>query len=389
MSNIKPKTIFIHIAAYRDPELPKTINSALSRAQYPSRLIFGICLQDTNEAYSRFEYKDNPQFRIIFVPYDQSKGCCWARSQIDSLYRGEDYVLQLDSHHRFVPDWDTLLIEYLNKCPSKKPILSTYVNAYEPGGINDGVITDTKPCKMVCSKFENGLVMFVPNFVSPDNLNDQPQQSMFISGHFIFTYGFWKREVPYDPLIYFTGEEHTLAVRSFTNGWDIFYPPKPIVFHMYTRKGRPKQWDDIKDWWKTDRESKLRVHNILINRANLGVYGLGRARTMDEYQRISGVDYTKQTLSDSARNGTPKYITKLYNTTKSSFHTHDFKLWYEKSESGNFKFITISMDLDKVTLRDTARNIDISLEDNTCKWRMSNDSVWKVLDKGSFAQANF
>ena len=74
------KTIFIHIAAYRDPELIPTVKNALSQAQYPERLIFGICMQDTRENYKRFPYEYNKQFRILFVPYDQSKGCCWARS---------------------------------------------------------------------------------------------------------------------------------------------------------------------------------------------------------------------------------------------------------------------------------------------------------------------
>jgi len=38
-------TIFIQIAAYRDPDLPATLHHLIERAAQPERLRFGICLQ--------------------------------------------------------------------------------------------------------------------------------------------------------------------------------------------------------------------------------------------------------------------------------------------------------------------------------------------------------
>jgi mannose-6-phosphate isomerase-like protein (cupin superfamily) len=38
-----------------------------------------------------------------------SKGLCWARSEIQKLYEGEDYTLELDSHHRFAAGRSTRL----------------------------------------------------------------------------------------------------------------------------------------------------------------------------------------------------------------------------------------------------------------------------------------
>ena len=38
-------TIFIQIAAYRDPDLPATLHNLLSRAAEPQRIHLGICLQ--------------------------------------------------------------------------------------------------------------------------------------------------------------------------------------------------------------------------------------------------------------------------------------------------------------------------------------------------------
>ena len=37
--------IFLHLPAYREPELIPTIKSALENADFPERLVFGICRQ--------------------------------------------------------------------------------------------------------------------------------------------------------------------------------------------------------------------------------------------------------------------------------------------------------------------------------------------------------
>ena len=41
----KKSTIFLHLPAYREPELIPTIKDALDQAKYPKRLHFGICRQ--------------------------------------------------------------------------------------------------------------------------------------------------------------------------------------------------------------------------------------------------------------------------------------------------------------------------------------------------------
>ena len=41
----KPQTIFVQIAAYRDPELVKTIEDMLENAKKPQNLVLGICRQ--------------------------------------------------------------------------------------------------------------------------------------------------------------------------------------------------------------------------------------------------------------------------------------------------------------------------------------------------------
>src|SRR6478672_7522891 len=99
-------TIFISIASYRDPQLVPTIQDCLAKARRPDDLSFGICWQRGPE--EELPYQDDPRFRIREVDWRESQGACWARSEIMGLYDGQDYFLQLDSHHRFVEGWDEL-----------------------------------------------------------------------------------------------------------------------------------------------------------------------------------------------------------------------------------------------------------------------------------------
>ena len=110
-------TIFIQIASYRDPQLLPTIKSILENAKYPKNLRFGICRQYHPEDGfdSLDEYKDDNRFRVIDVLYSESKGVCWARNQVQQLYKNEKYTLQIDSHMRFEKNWDDVLIKMLKE----------------------------------------------------------------------------------------------------------------------------------------------------------------------------------------------------------------------------------------------------------------------------------
>ncbi len=63
----------------------------------------------------------------------------------------------------------------------------------------------------------------------------RPLRARFVSAHFLFTLGAFVNDVPYDPELYFHGEEIMLAIRAFTHGYDLFHPPEHILWHEYTR----------------------------------------------------------------------------------------------------------------------------------------------------------
>lgn len=292
------RTIFVQIAAYRDPELLPTIRDCLAKATRPDDLRFGICWQRDSD--DRLEpFIDDARFRVISVPYRSSKGVCWARNAVQSLYDGETYTLQLDSHHRFAPGWDDQLVEMLHRTKSEKPLLTTYVTAYDP--LNDALL-DPTPWRMAFERFTPDGVVFVRPQPIPDWQElDAPVPARFYSAHFAFTLGAFATEVRHDPELYFHGEEMSVGIRAFTHGYDLFHPHRTVVWHEYTRRLRRKHWDDHSTakngtvpWTERDRAS-LRRNRILFGMesgsVDFGLYGFGTQRSLSDYERYAGMNF--------------------------------------------------------------------------------------------------
>lgn len=298
----KNNKIFIQIAAYRDPELLPTLRDAITKAKHPKNLKFCIAWQHSAEDVwdTLDEFKNDKRFIILDIPHTETKGTCWARYQIQQHWKDEAYTLQLDSHHRFVQDWDEILIKMvkdLQKAGHKKPLLTAYVTSYDPA--NDPSGRGTDPWWLTFDRFTpEGAVFFVPSVV-PDWQNRKlPYPSRFYSAHFAFTLGQFCKEVPHDPNYLFHGEEISIAARSYTWGYDLFAPHKLCVYHEYTRQHRPrKSWDDIPQWSTWDRESLARNRRLLNIDGehnpdeDFGEFGFGPHRTLEQYETYAGIKF--------------------------------------------------------------------------------------------------
>jgi hypothetical protein len=304
-------TIFVQIASYRDPELVPTIQDMLSKAKYPENLRFGICWQHSveDEWDNLDEFAADPRFRIIDVNWNESRGLCWARSKIQKLWKGEQYTMQLDSHHRFLQNWDEELILMINSVSSSKPIITTYAGMYSP---NDNKLLNQNPYKMVADKFTpTGTILFYPHAIPDWEKLTKPIPARFVSGHFYFTLGIHCKEYKYDPNIYFAGDEISLSIRSYTLGYDLYHPHKTVVWHEYTREGRTKHWTDFnqenvkkglvdKTWHDMDLDSKRRLRHMLQEEyhedIDLGEYGLGIVRSHRDYEIYAGINFSARRL---------------------------------------------------------------------------------------------
>jgi hypothetical protein len=293
-------TIFVSIASYRDTELVPTIRDCLDKARHPEQLRFGLCWQHGDDEEILPVSRD-PRMRVLDVDWRVSRGACWARSEILSLYRGEDYYLQIDSHNRFVQDWDSKLIGYICSA-SPKPIITTYCPPYSR---QEPFPRPNEPTQVSFHSFtEDGIPLLRPTVIPNWKALGRLLRARFISAHFLFTLGAFVEEVPYDPNLYFHGEEITLTVRAYTWGYDLFHPPEVLLWHQYSRMGRPKHWDDHVPslgaklpWYERDRLSKERVRRLLLN-PGVGHLDCGPLRTVAQYEAYAGISFQHRKVQD-------------------------------------------------------------------------------------------
>ncbi|NBP56986.1 hypothetical protein EBU71_10745 [bacterium] len=299
------RTIFVQIASYRDPELENTVRDMIQNAKYPQNLRIGICRQynETDGFDTLGEWREDERFRILDVPYLESRGACWARNQIQQTYNSEDFTLQIDSHMRFAPDWDQTFIQMIEQLQSQgypKPLLTGYVSSFNPENDPEGRIQE--PWRMVFDRFiPEGAVFFLPETIPGWRDIDSPVPARFYSAHFCFTLGQFSKEVQHNPEYYFHGEEISIGARAYTWGYDLFHPHRVAIWHEYTRKGRTKQWDDDKKWGDKNSHSHLTNRKLfgmdgLEQEGHDGPYGFGTVRTLKDYEKYSGLLFEKRAV---------------------------------------------------------------------------------------------
>lgn len=318
--NEKPsEKIFISIASYCDPLLLTTIEEALKQAKFPENLRFGVVEQNYLEDRISLQGEVlQKQVRYLGINPAESRGACWARAIAMTLYEGEEWFLQIDSHMRFDAEWDDIFLSAAKECAQKNPnfLISSYPLAFK--------YEDGKPIIPKASEGPIGHVLkpttefkeedLILRFVGLHQTKKTTEiiQGFHLGAGCIFAPGKIVYDLPYDPFLYFWGEEQTLAVRAFTRGWDIFHISKLPVYHLYDWEGAPervKHWDVEEDkiraqrWWGLDKRAKRRASDLLSGVNDLGVYGLGSVRTLDDYAIFSGIDYRTRTFTERAKIG--------------------------------------------------------------------------------------
>ena len=326
------KTIFVSIASYRDKELIPTIDDLLKQAKNPKNLTICVCWQhDEDEDVSKYE--NDSRFLFIDVPYKEAKGVCWARNLIQKQYKDQDYILQLDSHHRFVKGWDTILKQKLESLKSKgvsKPVISTYLPSYDPKKDPKGRVREN--WRLSFDRFlPEGAIFLRPGFI-PKNKKGM-ERGRFISGHMVFADGHYYKNVMYDPNFYFHGEETSLGVRAFTHGYDIYQLDRQVIWHFYERSGNVRHWDDNSEWAELNNTSFRRFKALFgvdgTEKQDFGIYGLGQERTLEEFEEFAGIKFATRTVHKETKNFQPPPVS----SNDESDYVSEFKYCIDVHES--------------------------------------------------------
>lgn len=297
--------IFVSIASYRDKELIKTVKSCLENAHDPDNIRIGICWQyDETEDISVFDDDSRIQIHKIYWK-DVEGSVCWGRSIIQQkFFKNEEYYLQIDSHTLFTKNWDKILIDMYKNLPTDKAVISVGPSYYydlsaegalphydwEPVEFVDGIYRDTQIKKQKLDSMSTTHFMY--GFLPADDIS-KPIPARHISAAYIFTTGGWVNDVPYDSELYFAGEEASLTLRTYTNGYDIFNPNKMVLWHLkYEFKKRKRHWNTFEQSviHKFANISDAKFKKI-VSGENLGVYGIGTTRTLLDWEVYSGVSF--------------------------------------------------------------------------------------------------
>lgn len=307
-------TIFVSLAAYCDDMLEFTLKSAYNSAKNKENIFFGVV--DQNYKNNREQIKSlefSKQIRYCHIFPNDSLGVSWARHICFSLYNNETYFLQVDSHTYFEENWDENLIAQYEKLSlkSSKPIISTYPYGFTLDENNEAVYKKPagKTVLVLRPKDETALTQdnVILQFKAEHQFSNEPILGCHLAAGFLFAKGEFIEEVPYDPYLYFHGEEQSLAIRAYTKGWDIYHPKWIPLYHLYKKSGTAydtHHWSgDVSkqrdfDWTYLQKRAKERVKKLIYGELNRSIYGLGQDRTIQEYIQLSGIDYINFTITN-------------------------------------------------------------------------------------------
>ena len=307
---IRRGAIFVSIPAYRDDECKDTINEMYKRAKYPDRIYCGVVQQIKYQEENCFDKcpdcarrKASGHIRFIEYDFSEARGPCQARFQASTLWKGEEWYMQIDSHTRFEDDWDQTMLDQLRLTKDPKAVMGGYPpTEHQMDQIKSGGFTQTT---MMCDggKFNSdGIPMLKASIVSVKN-RQKPVLIPFIGANMMTMPYTALFDAPFDPYLSFLffGEEILHSARLWTNGYNFYSPAKPYASHHYTRDGKPKFWSDnrayegcrrkaverckyLLGFEKTDRK----VHKDF--KRDIHMYGMGSVRSLDDYWKFADID---------------------------------------------------------------------------------------------------
>lgn len=314
----KKGCIFVSVASYRDFECSNTINSLFENANKPHKIYIGICSQNSsvsNEECLSKDLKYPNNVRIHRLKHTDALGPTYARYLCSHLWEGEEYYLQIDSHMIFNKNWDKTMIDMYQELPHNKCAFTTYPPDYG---------NKTNKASFTCSSHFDNINHQQGTFdiISEAQLRyeQNAQITPYFSAGFFFSKSNFLYDVPYDPYLpyLFQGEEPLMAIRLYTNGWDLYNPPKPVCVHNYVNNKeqnaaskKPKFWSDNShnNHAKIQIESKKRYLKIIGQDVqckpeflkHIDYYGLGNIRSVEEYFDFAGINMKNKTVTSRCK----------------------------------------------------------------------------------------
>lgn len=364
------RTIFVAIASYRDWQCRFTVESIFQRAKFPERIRVGVvdqieigkdpscdipikpCEEYPNQALCQYRHRID----VYELESSLATGPTFARHITHRLYRGEYYIMQLDSHVTMVTNWDTDIISQFDATQNDMAVISTV-----PPNVVDSIDTKTGLSirgtrHIMChSEFDGkGKYKFLRHLVQPELhpvVKDSPQLQPYWSAGFSFARGHFVINVPYDPHLpmIFHGEEISMGLRAFTHGYDFYAPERNVCFHtdnqnVEDEQSSPKHFLENETLYQgIEKHSMARLLGLIHmnpivdpstwNHAQEETYGIGKVRDVSKFFTCFGIHVqvkrTEHQLCDFVQSG------KMHDMFVDSLRSNGMGIDYDNI---NFRF---------------------------------------------------
>jgi hypothetical protein len=295
------KSIFVQIASYHDYELPKTILNAIEQSSGKHKIHFGIhnSYHEPNHIHiPNVTVIEHIKISVVESQAPNNIGVGASRTLANSLYAGEDYYFQIDSHTRLAKDWDIGLVNCLKTyqaCGIEKPLITAYPAAYHYDDcLMEHIATNYGVTNIGFHERPDFSDNYIPHQTAIPLTTGVTNS---VSAGFIFTTGDFHK-IAVNKKMAFWGEEILIAARAFTNGYDLLVPNKQYVFHLYYAQDKSFQHNLRRHVWKdwptehseADAISKAEIKRIFTEQI-VGDQELGTVRTLDEFAEFAGLDF--------------------------------------------------------------------------------------------------
>jgi hypothetical protein len=294
--------IFISLAGYRDPDLINTVKSFYENAENKERLFFSLVSHEGPEINFDFSFIPNEQISYQKFDYRLADGACSGRHLANSLLSEKyKYFLHTDSHSRAKENWDNILISEYLRCSKKwgtDYIFTKYPHGFtrkwnEDGTGIDLINKENETMNKVVAEWDEQEYIYLLRWRDIQDLEYGDKVYGFAAN---FAFGSVKAfiKVPYDPYLYFLGEEISLGIRLSVQGINLVAPAINAIYTNYDRDNGKRggfHWEDNSLWHLRDKFARIRL-NQLFKLEDLGVYGL--QDHIQEYralQKEMGLDF--------------------------------------------------------------------------------------------------
>ena len=341
--------ILILIASYCDDELLNTVHSALIQADNPSRIHFSICYQSDNlKDYEELKKINN--CKIKYMKASEARGTCYARNICKQMIEDEKFVFQIDSHMRFVKHYDSKLIEQFTSLNDSKASISFYPPSCTEEmmklPLDDKIFDNPGPgCIMHVKNFRKDLFPFLEFGAMQIDNNDTPfRKNPFISAANYFALADIYKTILEDPKMFFYGDELPMAIRYYTNGMNNYTASKCYIYHKYVSKLRkmPEITNSyVNEQYRFLKLLKLGEYEYDYDNEFDGIeqFGLGKVRSLKDFENFSGVDFKNKKIYMSAELG--DFENEKLKNKISYLKWQDFSISQKKAQQKKLEVIIV------------------------------------------------